>query len=115
MSFVRARFCELASTLCGMNPTEQYLLGMLSMLPAMLRSPMDELTPNLPLRDSIREALTGEQIPERMLLCWLEAHEQGEWNRCAKVIHAAGVSDDELMQCYEEALLWAEAAIHTTS
>jgi c-di-GMP-related signal transduction protein len=41
-AFVRGRFCELAAGLCSLDPTEQYLLGLLSLLPAMLRLPMEE-------------------------------------------------------------------------
>ena len=68
MAFVRGRFCELAAGLCGLDPTEQYLLGLLSLLPAMLRMPMEELTPALPLREEIRRALEGEPNAERRLL-----------------------------------------------
>lgn len=42
MALVRARFCETAASLCGLNPTEQYLLGLLSLLDAMLQMPMEE-------------------------------------------------------------------------
>ncbi len=68
MAFVRGRFCELAARFCSLDPTEQYLLGMLSLLPAMLQLPMDELTPALPLREEIRRALQGEANSERVLL-----------------------------------------------
>jgi EAL and modified HD-GYP domain-containing signal transduction protein len=114
MAFTRGRFCELASSLCGLHPTEQYLLGMLSMLPAMLQVPMKEVSPALPLRDRIREALEGEKIPERMLLCWLEAHERGDWEQCDLVTQSSGVRDSDLMQCYEKALEWSEAALQAT-
>ena len=38
MAFVRGRFCELAAEFCALDRTEQYLLGLLSLLPAMLRA-----------------------------------------------------------------------------
>jgi EAL and modified HD-GYP domain-containing signal transduction protein len=115
MSFVRGRFCELAASLCGQHPTEQYLLGMLSLLPAMLRLSMDELVPALPLRDTIREALQGKAIPERTLLFWLECHELGEWEKCDCLVRSHGLDQAALVQCYEDALVWAEAAIHTNA
>ena len=82
MAFVRARFCELAALFAGLDHTEQYLLGLLSLLPAMLRTPMHDLAPSLPLRDEIRRALLGEKIPERSLLCWLKATNAANGN-CA--------------------------------
>jgi len=111
-AFVRARFCELAAELCALDRREQYLLGMLSLLPAMLRMPMKELTPQLPLRAEIRRALEGEKIPERCLLCWIEGHERGDWSGCQMVVEKRILSRGELQFCYEEALVWAEAAMH---
>jgi hypothetical protein len=91
MAFVRGRFCELAAALCALDPTEQYLLGMLSLLPAMLRLPMEELTPALPLRNEIRSALEGAANPERCLLQWLECHEHADWAGCDAVVLANGL------------------------
>ena len=113
MAFVRGRFCELASVFCGLNHSEQYLLGLLSLLPAMLHIPMRELTPLLPLRDEIRHALEGEKIRERSLLCWLESHERGDWTVCDMVVEKCGLNAGDLLVSYEEALQWAEDALHS--
>jgi EAL and modified HD-GYP domain-containing signal transduction protein len=112
MAFVRGRFCELASVFCGLHPTEQYLLGLLSLLPAMLRVSMSNLTPLLPLRGEIRRALEGEKLPERALLCWLEAHERADWLTCDIVTEKRELNAADLLVCYEEALQWAQAALH---
>jgi len=112
MAFVRGRCCELAAMFCGLNHTEQYLLGMLSLLPAMLRTPMEEVTPTLPLREEIRRALLGEDCAERSLLAWLEGHEQGDWATCDAIVNAYNLDQDSLLLCYEEAVMWAEDALH---
>jgi c-di-GMP-related signal transduction protein len=112
MAFIRGRFCELASVFCNLHPTEQYLLGLLSLLPAMLRAPMNNLTPLLPLRGEIRRAMEGEKVPERVLLSWLEDHERADWAACDTVLERQGLNAGDLLVCYEEALEWAEAALH---
>jgi EAL and modified HD-GYP domain-containing signal transduction protein len=112
MAFVRGRFCELAAELCGMDPTEQYLLGMFSLLPAMLRLPMDELTPALALRVEIRQALKGADIPERRLLHWMECQERGDWVACDAQAQVHGLNPEQLTRCYAAAVLWAEDALH---
>lgn len=112
MAFVRARFCELAASFCGLNQTEQFLMGMLSLLPAMLHVPMKDLSPLLPLRDEIRQALEGRPVPERTLLSWLEGHEQGDWAACDKVVETQRLNPGDLLHCFEEALHWAEDALH---
>jgi c-di-GMP-related signal transduction protein len=111
MAFVRGRFCEMAAGLCGLDATEQYMLGLLSLLPAMLRVPMSELTPALPLRGEIRRALEGAATPERSLLAWVEFHERGNWEACDGVLQAYGLNEGALMKCYAEGMVWAEDAL----
>ncbi len=114
MALVRARFCELAAGARGLDPSEQYLLGMLSLVPAMLRLPMEELTPSLPLRGEICEALQGTMNPERTLLAWIEQHERGEWDACDRIVHAQGLSQEHLVKCYAASVVWAAAALHSS-
>jgi c-di-GMP-related signal transduction protein len=111
MAFVRGQFCELAAPLCALNSAEQYLLGLFSLLPAMLRVPMAELTPLLPLREPIRQALHGAEIPERSLLAWAIAHEYGDWQACDALVAAFSLDEEKLSHCYAEAVEWTEAAL----
>ncbi len=111
MALVRARFCELAAALCALDSTEQYLLGMFSLLPAMLRVSMSELTPALPLRDPIREALLGVPVSERSLLQWMESNERGDWAVCDTIASSMGLPQDQLVECAARALEWAQATL----
>jgi len=113
LAFVRGRFCEIAAELCGLDSREQYLVGLLSLLPAMLRVPMQQLTPSLPLREEICIALMGAAIPERMLLEWLICHEHGKWSECDKIVDEYGLDQLKLLHYYSEAVVWAEAALST--
>ena len=103
MALVRARFCELAARQFGQDAGEQYLLGMLSLLPAMLGVPMEEIVPILPLRGQICEALAGTVNPERRLLGWLESHEHGDWESCDRIVNTHRLDTKLLIQCYLEA------------
>jgi EAL and modified HD-GYP domain-containing signal transduction protein len=115
MSYVRGRFCELAAPSAALNPAEQYLLGMLSMLPAMMSLPMEDLVPALPLRDAVSNALKGAEIPERKLLQWVELHEQGNWAVGDAFVLKNALNAAELVRCYEEAVVWAEAALKSAA
>jgi len=112
MAFVRGRFCELAAGLRGLNSTEQYLLGLLSLLPAMLRLPMEELASSLPLREEIRLALMNMALPEGILLAWLVNHEHGDWATCDAIAHANDLDQKKLQRFYGEAVVWAESALN---
>jgi EAL and modified HD-GYP domain-containing signal transduction protein len=111
MALVRARFCELAAPLCGFDPAEQYLLGMMSLLPAMLHVPMETLSAQLPLRHEIRQALLGTANAERRLLSWLESHERGEWTVCDAIVQSCRFNQPQLVECYNEALAWEAQAL----
>jgi EAL and modified HD-GYP domain-containing signal transduction protein len=108
MAMVRARFCELAAVLCAFSANEQYLLGMLSLLSAMLAVPMEELTPSLPLRREIREALQGTVNREGRMLEWLKGHECGDWVSCEAILESNGLRQEQVSKCYTEAIFWAE-------
>ena len=112
MAFVRGRFCELAAGLCALSQAEQYLLGMFSMLPAMLRIPMADLVAALSLREKIREALLGAVSFESSLLRWVEFHERGNWENCDVIVRSHGFNQVELIRCYAEALSWVETVLN---
>jgi EAL and modified HD-GYP domain-containing signal transduction protein len=111
MALLRARFCELAAAFCGLNPEEQYLLGLFSLIPSMMRVPMSELAPVLPLREKIRDVLLGSSGPESSLLHWTECYERGEWVKCDTIASFYGLNEDRVISCRQDALVWAEAAL----
>ncbi len=106
MALIRARFCEQAAHLRKLDPGEQYLLGMLSLLPAMLRLPMAALAPEFPLRPVIVEALLGAETPERCLLAWIESLERGNFAACQKIADVFGLKHEQLNHFYAQATLW---------
>jgi EAL and modified HD-GYP domain-containing signal transduction protein len=115
MAFIRGHFCELAAELCDLDPTEQYLLGILSLLPAMLLLPMDQLAPSLPLREPIRDALMGLPNLDRILLQWLEGHELGDWEECDATAQSICLDQEKLAAHYAAAVIWAEEAVQSAT
>jgi c-di-GMP phosphodiesterase len=115
IALVRARFCELAAALCSLDSTEQYLLGLFSLLPAMLQVPIDQITPMLPLRSQICASLNGADLPEHRMLAWVESHERGDWRACDAIVKAAGVDGEQLYDCYANAVPWAWDMLRTAA
>ena len=113
MAFERGRFCELAANLCGLVPSEQYLIGMVSLFPAMLRILMEDLVRLLPLREKARDALLGRETLESILLHWIVCHEYGDWEACDTICRANGLPIDQIMHCHAEAVEWASMALTT--
>jgi len=113
MAMVRGRFCEVAGLKRNLDPFGQYLLGLLSLLPAMQGQPMSDVVGPLPLSDEIREALLETKNPERVLLGWLENCERGDWAGCDAAAQADNLDQQELARVYVDAVAWAELALHS--
>lgn len=107
-AFVRARFCELAAQHLKLNPREQYLIGLFSLLPAMLQAPMDEAIRELPWRVEVRMALLGELGALRVPLEWIDAHERADWETSRQIAASEGLSPSQLHDCFHRAVLWAD-------
>lgn len=113
MAILRGRICEVTASKRGLDPFGQYLLGLLSLLPAMQGQPMSEVTRMLPLGDEILEALMGKRCPERAMLRWLESYERGDWAACDAAALADGLDQRDLAKVYIESVAWTEAVLHS--
>lgn len=107
----RARFCELLATFAKLSPGEQYLIGLLSVVNAMLNISMEKLLKMLPLPPSTTNALLGEpcaiDLPLRLIL----RYEQNDWASCASYCETLGISEAQLTNTYLDALQWANQQI----
>jgi c-di-GMP-related signal transduction protein len=104
MALVRARFCSSAASLCGLDADEQYLLGMLSLLPPMLSVPMETILPELPLRNEMLDALAGTPCSQRILLTWIENLEENRIHGCEQLADDYDLDRDKLAEIYFHAL-----------
>lgn len=107
LALVRARFCELAAPLASLDAEEQYLLGMMSMLPAMIRTTATEQVSEISLRPTVVEALLGSPVPERKLLDWIEMLERNQFAECSRVADQNKLDRRKLEALYLEATRWA--------
>ena len=113
MAILRGRICEKTALQRGLDPFGQYLVGLLSLLPAMQGQPMSEVAPTLPLGDEILEALLGKCNRERAMLSWMESCERGDWAGCDGAAQRYGLDQQDLARAYIEAVAWTEEALHS--
>ncbi|WP_058188415.1 EAL and HDOD domain-containing protein [Terracidiphilus gabretensis] len=114
MALLRARFCETTALLCHLEPTAQYLLGLFSLLDAMLQIPMEEALAPLSLPASIQAALLGEKNNHRSPLTWLESHEHGDFARCDALAATHGFEPHVLEHTLNMATLWTDGILART-
>jgi c-di-GMP-related signal transduction protein len=112
LSIVRARFCERLIQLSGITlENEAFLMGMFSLLDALLDRPLDEALKSVNLGPDIMQALLGT-APDENLLSKIyrltRRYEQGDWDEVERLSQACGFSGSAAGQAYVEATLWAE-------
>ncbi|MEO8481471.1 MAG: HDOD domain-containing protein [Acidobacteriota bacterium] len=114
MATVRARCCELlaASASEDHDPAEGFMVGLCSLLDAILEQPMPAVLQATPISGNVRAALLGaDNIARRTLDCVI-AYEQGEWERCVELGTAASLNTAVLPAAYAEALRWSSELKH---
>ena len=108
MATLRGRCCELlGDRLCGASGSEFFMLGLCSLLDAMLGRPMATAIADLPLSAPIRAALLGQSNLERSVLDAVVAYEHGDWDGALEAARRAGISSSHLPDAYAESLQWA--------
>lgn len=114
MSAVRARCCELLAESVGGEAlaAEAFLVGLCSLLDAILGRPMHDVIQAVPLSDDSRAALGGTENRLRLLLNCAVTYERGEWDRAVVMAARAGLNPQELPAAYLRAMAWARDLQH---
>ncbi|MGI6655875.1 MAG: EAL and HDOD domain-containing protein [Desulfobulbus sp.] len=109
LSMVRARFCQrlAEAATAGHDPDEVFLLGLFSLIDAMLDTPMEQVMNKLPLAGPVVEALTSRQGALAPYLETAIAYEQADPDSCLLLLEPLGVPPETLYPTYLEAISFA--------
>jgi len=102
---MRARMCEqLAMALHLPHPERFFLVGLFSVLDAILNRPLEQILASLSLSADISEALLHHKNEMGNMLRCVQAYEQRDW-----AVATAGLDVDEeaLRDTYVDALAWS--------
>ncbi len=112
-SLVRARFCELIASRVEHGNADLFLMGMLSLMDAILAVPMGMLTEELCLDPAIKAQLlcaktkTGAQTPLSPVYDLMVAREAGDWERVTQMGKQLKLSLSFVAEASNEAMRWA--------
>ncbi|HEY6446232.1 MAG TPA: EAL domain-containing protein [Acidobacteriaceae bacterium] len=111
MALVRARFCELLAPSLSQAPQMLYLLGLLSLLDALLETPMPRILKSLPLTTEMKAALMGDGGPLSPALELAHALESCNWQHCETLRQPLSLSESEIAARYVDSLRWASQSL----
>ena len=113
-ALVRGRFCELLTPHVSHGESDLFLLGLLSLIDAMLEMPMADVLEKIPLDSATKSVLLGQPSSLRPIYQLMLAHESGEWAAAAEISHQLGIQPEEVAGFYWQAQQWArELALFT--
>lgn len=109
-SVIRASVCENLAQYArlGERKLDLFLLGMFSMVDAILDVPMGELVPRLPTGADVDAALCEQPGALRNVLDLVIAYERADWPRVAVLAEGLGVPQAELPPMYVDAVVRAD-------
>jgi EAL and modified HD-GYP domain-containing signal transduction protein len=106
-ALVRARFCELLSAKVGKAESDLFLVGLVSMMDAILEVPMAEVLEKIALDQDTKTVLTGGKGKLRPVYQLMLAQEAGAWAQASASAAALRISESEAGQLWWQALTWA--------
>lgn len=114
LSLARARFCELLGAEIGLSARalDLFLLGLFSLMDAVVQRPLADLLSEVSLATDLIEALTpgGKASRMRSALELAVAYERADWAQVDQWCAQLGAAPDRLPKVYAEAVSWAASA-----
>ena len=117
MSLVRAKFFDLLSQQRGQktDPPVGFLIGLFSLLDALLDQDMPGILKQLPLVDEVNDALLGKSSEFNHYLMLVRAFESALWLNVIKQSKALDIDQKQLHSLYNQAIVWGNSVRSTMS
>ena len=108
---IRGRFCEMMAPLAGMrdHSNDLFLMGLLSVMDAILDQPLDSILADLPVRREIKDALLARTGLYWRLLEIAIAHERADWEKTTMLVSETGMKEEQVSALYVSAVDWSTA------
>jgi c-di-GMP phosphodiesterase len=108
-ALVRARLSELVGERTGRRAAvgPLFLVGLFSLLDALLRMPMEGVLERMAIAQEVKDALLSRSGPYAGTLALVEAQERGDWEAVVDASAAVGLTPSQVSTLYTEALGWA--------
>lgn len=106
-ALVRARFGELLQPLVPHGDSDLFLLGLMSLMDAMLEMPMADVLDHVPLDHETKLVLLGKSSALRPIYQLMLAHDSGEWEAAEQLSTGLHLETEEVAGFYWRAQQWA--------
>jgi c-di-GMP-related signal transduction protein len=106
-ALVRARFCELIAPSLHPADADLFLVGLLSLMDAILGLPMGLVLEGIALDRATRAVLLGESSPLSPIYELMLAQENAQWEKVAQLSDRLRLRGSFVAECHWQAMQWA--------
>ncbi|MCL2068380.1 MAG: HDOD domain-containing protein [Oscillospiraceae bacterium] len=108
LSLIRAKMCEALAPKFNMRAEAGglFLMGLFSVLDAILERPMEEALGMVLVSDAIREALVEQKGPYYPVYQFILQYEGASWNAVSRTLIVRDIAAGDVYSAYTEALCW---------
>jgi len=110
MALSRGRFCELMvnATMPANSQPSAFLIGLLSLIDAMVDGDIQELMDKLPIHKDMKDAIINRKGESAYFLKLCELFENADWHNIELFCKQIKVDSEQSCLLFQEALNWAE-------
>ncbi|HXX44797.1 MAG TPA: HDOD domain-containing protein [Candidatus Acidoferrales bacterium] len=106
-ALTRARFCEMISTKINRGSSDLFLVGLLSVMDAILEMPMGLVLDGIAVEPDTRAVLLGEQCSLTPIYDLMLAQEAGEWSAAERLSEQLHLANTFAADVHWSAMQWA--------
>jgi len=110
-AMARAKFCELAAENMNNNnidSSKAFLTGLLSLIDAILDEDIESVLAKLPLAKEIKDALLTREGDMAQLIKLVKFIEHAQWDESVVTMETLGLTKDQVIKDYNDAISWAD-------
>jgi EAL and modified HD-GYP domain-containing signal transduction protein len=109
LALTRGHMCEqIAATLGLPSDPDPFLVGLFSVLEALVDQPLTELLDELPLSNEIKDALLQMPTPLGKVYSLVRAYESADWTTVNSLSEKLNLPPNQLAVFYERSVRWAD-------
>ncbi len=106
-ALVRARYCELAGSRIPHGDSDLFLMGLLSMMDAILEMPMGVILEGIALDHETRAVLLRQESTLGGVYQLMLYHELADWPRFSELCEQMKLAESFVNECQWKAMVWA--------
>jgi EAL and modified HD-GYP domain-containing signal transduction protein len=114
-ALTRARTCEALAALSGEDSSGAFMVGIMSLMDAILDRSMEVVISQLPLTAECKDALRGGSNSLGNLLQLAICCERGAWEEVSNIATARALSEDTIWDIHREACRWSREILQENS